>query len=153
MKYETKVQNNSAAKDIKAVETQIVKARNIEITSNGPRNVYESPSTAARVVGMLNLDSQTKVNLYNDQWFALDSGGFIMKNPSQAARPLFVVKVDSLNVRSGPGFSHDVQGAFFSGKVITVHDQKFDWFHVGGGRWIHRNGLKPLNPSANISKK
>lgn len=63
--------------------------------------------------------------------------------------PFRVSADEGLNLRSGPGTSHDVIGGMQQGEEVTVTDRDGDWFELrredGQNGWAHRAYLEPEN--------
>lgn len=90
-----------------------------------------------------------EVNVYDriGDWFRIGDEKWIhshyvnMKFGGKTA----IIDIDSshLNVRSGPGSSHDVIGKLSDGDTVQVVGKQGSWIKLGGGeRWVHGKYVK-----------
>ena len=120
----------------------------------GERYIFESPHRSSQIIGFLSLSAKQELSAFNDDWFALDAGGFVLKVDSgKKTDQLMRVTSEAQQVFSGPGRTHKVVGAYYRGKVVKSLGQKDSWVKFGPNQWMHLSGLKALLPKSKISLK
>lgn len=68
--------------------------------------------------------------------------GWVYKSLTSAKKPHYVVKVNNLNIRSGPSTKKRIVGKAVKGEILTTQTRKGDWVkvHQDGGviGWVAR---------------
>ena len=56
----------------------------------------------------------------------------------------FLVNVDALNIRKGPGTEHEVKGILTKNEQVTVEERQGKWARLTSGGWVYAAYLTPV---------
>lgn len=106
------------------------------------------PGSTYQVVGSLNLGEVVSVYEVKDNWYRIDAVSQVWcsgqskymqrvnpDNPPEGEPVLFQAKciVSALYIRSGPGTSYSTIGYLQKDDVVSVYEEKDDWFRIKSG--------------------
>lgn len=112
-------------------------------------NVRKGPGTGFGVVNTVTLGAILRIYKVQGNWYkiARNREEWVYRTYVKDVTRAAVIDTDALNVRSGPGITFSIVGAYQRGEEVFIHGESGAWAKIGeDDRWVSKKYLQTFHP-------